>query len=87
MAAASLHHSHRDARSELNLQPTLQLMAMLDPNPQIEARGQTHILMDTGQGLNPLSHNRNSPFWSLDARSPMEVMIEECAEVRWSKPC
>ena len=29
--AAGLHHSHSDARSELCLQPTPQLMAMLDP--------------------------------------------------------
>ena len=28
--AASLHHSHSNARSELNLRPTPQLMAMLD---------------------------------------------------------
>jgi len=30
-AAASLHHSHSNARSKLHQQPTLQLMAMLDP--------------------------------------------------------
>ena len=29
--AASLHHSPSNARSELNLQPTPQLTAMLDP--------------------------------------------------------
>ena len=29
--AASLHQSHSDARSELRLQPTPQLMAMPDP--------------------------------------------------------
>ena len=29
--AASLHHSHSHARSELNLRPTSQLTAMLDP--------------------------------------------------------
>ena len=29
-AASSLHHSHSNARSEPRLQPTLQLMAMLD---------------------------------------------------------
>ena len=29
-------------------------------NPMSEARDQTWILMDTGQVLNPLSHNRNS---------------------------
>ena len=30
-AAAGLHHSHSNARSELHLQPTLQLVAMSDP--------------------------------------------------------
>ena len=30
-AAASLHHSHSNAGSEPQLQPTLQLTAMLDP--------------------------------------------------------
>ena len=32
-AATGLHHSHNSARSELHLQPTLQLLAMLDPLP------------------------------------------------------
>jgi len=31
-------------------------------NPLREARDQTRILMDTSQGLNPLSHNGNSAF-------------------------
>ena len=30
-AAAGLRHVHGDVRSELHLQPTLQLVAMLDP--------------------------------------------------------
>ena len=30
-AAASLHHSHSNARSELHLRPAPQLMAMPDP--------------------------------------------------------
>ena len=29
-------------------------------NPLNKARGQTHILMDTGWALNPLNHNGNS---------------------------
>ena len=29
--AASLHHSHSNTRSEPHLQPTLQIMAMLNP--------------------------------------------------------
>ena len=31
-------------------------------NPLIKARVQTHILVDTSQVLNPLSHNRNYLF-------------------------
>ena len=46
-AAAGLHHSHCNTGSEPNLGTTPQLMAMLDPNPLIEARGRTYILMDT----------------------------------------
>ena len=30
-AGVSLHHSYSNAKSKPNLQPTLQLMAMLDP--------------------------------------------------------
>ena len=30
-------------------------------NPMSEARDRTHILMETSQVLNPLSHNMNSP--------------------------
>ena len=54
-AAASLCHSHSNARSKQCLRPTPQLIAMLN-----EARGQTHILMDASWVHNPLSHNRNS---------------------------
>ena len=59
-AAAGLHHSHSTARSEPHLPPTLQSVAMLDLYSLSRARDQTHILMDTSQVLNPLSHNRNS---------------------------
>ena len=34
-------------------------------NPLNEARNQTHILLDTSQFLNPLSHNRNTIFLYL----------------------
>ena len=44
--AASLRHSHSNARSEPCLRPTPQLMAMPDPDPLSQARDQTHILMD-----------------------------------------
>ena len=44
--AAGLQHSHSNARSELHLQPTPQLMAMLDPEPT-----------EQGQGWNPQPHS------------------------------
>ena len=43
---ASLYHSHSNARSKLRLQPTLKLMATLDPQPT-----------EQGQGLNPHPHD------------------------------
>ena len=45
--AAGLHHSHSNVRSESHLQPTLQLMAMLDPRPTEQGQELTRILMDT----------------------------------------
>ena len=48
-AAAGLHHSHSNARSELCLQPTLQLTATLDP---------AHT--EQGQGSNPHPHGYSS---------------------------
>ena len=58
--AASLHHSHSNARSELHLQPMLQLTATPIFNPMGKTRDQTLILMDTSWILNPRSHNGNS---------------------------
>ena len=46
-AAASLHHSHSNARSDLHLRP--QLMAMLILNLLSETRDRTCILMDTSR--------------------------------------
>ena len=43
--AAGLHHSYSNTGSKLSLQPTPQLMAMLDPSPT-----------EQGQGLNPPPH-------------------------------
>ena len=37
--AAGLHHSHSNARFELDLQPTPQLMATLDPEPTQQGQG------------------------------------------------
>ena len=44
-AAAGLRHSHSNAQSEQNLQPTLLLVATLDPQPT-----------EQGQGSNPHPH-------------------------------
>ena len=50
--AVSLHHSHGNARPELRLLPTPQLMAMPNPlNPLREARDGTCIFMDTSRFL------------------------------------
>ena len=46
-AAAILHHSHSKARSELHLQPTLQLTATWILHPRSEAWDRTHNLTDT----------------------------------------
>ena len=61
-AVASLHHSHSNARSELHLQTTPQLVATLS-----KAKDWTHILMDTSWVLNPPSLNGNSSFSFLKA--------------------
>ena len=61
-AAAGLHHSHSNARSELRLQPIPQLLATLDSQPTERGQDQTLILMDTSWVLNLLSHNGNSFF-------------------------
>ena len=58
-AAAGLHHSHSNTRSELCLRPTPQVTATLDPQPT-----------EPGQGSNP--HPRDTvrfvpaaPHWEL----------------------
>ena len=58
VAAASLHHSPRNAGSE----PQVWQCQIL--NPLSEAKHWTHILMDTIWVCNPLSHKGNSiNFW------------------------
>ena len=59
-AAASLYHSHNNARSGPRLPPTPQLTAMPDLNLLSEARDGTHIFTDTSQVLNQLSCCGNS---------------------------
>ena len=61
--AASLHHSHNNVVSQLHLwlyDLSHSLWQHWILNPLSEARNRTHILMDTSQVLNPLSHNGNS---------------------------
>ena len=60
--AASLHLSHSNTRSELCLQATPQLAAMLAPKPT--ERGQGSNLHPHGYWSDsfPLHHNENSPF-------------------------
>ena len=48
-SAAGLHHSHSNVKSELCLWPTPQLMATWDPDPLIEVRDRTQVLLDTSQ--------------------------------------
>ena len=47
--AAGLRHSHSNVGSKLHLRPSPQLSAMLVLNPQSEARGGTHVLMDASR--------------------------------------
>ena len=60
--AASLHHSHSNARSKPRLWPTPQHTATPDPQPTEQARDGTCILMDTSRVCNPLSHKGTSIF-------------------------
>ena len=47
IGAARLHYSHSNLGSEPHLQPTPQLITMLDPQPTEQGQGLNHILMDT----------------------------------------
>ena len=47
-AAASLYHSHSNVKSKPSLQPTPELMAMLDPRPTKQGQRLTRILLDIG---------------------------------------
>ena len=57
--ATNLHHIHSIARSQPH-DPHQSLQQYQILNPLSKARAQTHILMDTSQVLNLLSHNGNS---------------------------
>ena len=45
--ASVICHSHHNTRSKVHLQPTLQLVAILDPNPLGKAKDHTSILTET----------------------------------------
>ena len=63
-AAAGLHYSHSNTRSEPHLRPAPQVMAMPKIlNPLNEARAQTYIFMDTSCVLKLPSHNRDALMW------------------------
>ena len=62
--AASLHHSHSNARSELCRQPSPQLMAQWILNPLSEARVRTWVLMDTSQ-IHFYWATTGTPIWTL----------------------
>ena len=64
-AAAGLCHSHGNARSKPHLWPTLS-----------EARDWTHILMDTSQVLNLMSHNGNSLALQFGSTYPVYILAE-----------
>ena len=64
-AAAGLYHSHSNARSELSLQATPQLMATPDPWPTEQGQGSYPHPSGYQSGSLPLSHNGNSATWYL----------------------
>ena len=80
-AAASLRHSHSNMWSKLQLWPAPQFTAS-----QIlavsEARGQTHILMDTSWVCDPLSHNGNS--WEARFRQIHIIMYHTFSKLSHS---
>ena len=73
--ANSLCHSLTNTGSKPCLLPTPQLMATLILNPLSEAGDRTHILMDTSQIHNPLSHKGNSTIGVFKYQS-MRIISE-----------
>ena len=74
-AAARLHHSYSNTRSELHLRLIPQLVATLDPYLLCRARDQTHILIVTSWVFN-LSHDGHSWEWSSDLGVSHTVFIK-----------
>ena len=61
-------HSHGNSESELHLKPMPQLVIL---NPLSKARDRIHILEDTSQILNLLSHNGNSKIQIMIQMNPI----------------
>ena len=68
--AAGLRHSHSNARSELHLQPMLQLAATLAPYPTEWGQGSNHMLVDTISDSLP-----SEPQWKLQESSLFSSML------------
>ena len=62
---------------EPHLWPTSQPQQCQILNPLSEAKDQTHILVDTSQVLNPLSHNGNSKYTILTKPEAVRRSTEE----------
>ena len=62
-SAASIHHSHNNARYEPQLWPVPQLTATLDPLPTEQGHESKPRPHEYG-GLLPLSHNGNSWYFN-----------------------
>ena len=79
--AASLCHSHSNARSKLYLWPILQAHSNTRSlNPLSEARDGAHILMDSRQVLNLLSHV-GTPYYLFSNISFFKILFPS-----WSVP-
>ena len=65
--AASPHHGHSNAGSELHLRPTPQLTAMPDPWPSEPGQGSSPCPHGYSLDLFPLHHNGNSRWFYFEA--------------------
>ena len=71
--AASLHHSHSNARIQAVSLTYTTAHSNTILNPLSEARDQTCVLMVTSRILNVLSHNGNSPIYFINSSKRMSV--------------
>ena len=65
-AAAGLHHSHSDARSEPHLRPTPQITAIPNPQPT-----------ELGQGSNPQPHGSQLDLLPLRHAGNYKISISD----------